>query len=310
MENNETNAGTVSRVELDHPLVFTAITGDPIQVRIKGLKLIRDSELVTCSMVFEVDWPTYQFILAGEWFGMLPAAREGASGVSLDEDRPVELSASLRQSFVKAVLSNQADVEEVLQTLLQTATSETLPLRMSESWLIEEVKQQVELPDELVGGTLKQGYRTLWAEPTSAKPAAAQAKTALNEIVEGYLSSMEWSYVRIDDTILRLSFHGEQGQWTVLVRTDEEKQLCIVYSIYPELVAEQHRLGMALFLIEENYDLPIGNFEMDATDGELRYRTGIDVEHDRLSIPLFGQLFTTNIAIMDTYFKLIAEKMG
>lgn len=262
----------------------------------------------TRTIGFEVDWPTYEFVLAGEWLGMLPAARGGVSAARLEVDLPIELSAYLRPSVVKAVLQKQTDAEEMFQVLLRTETSETLPLRMSESWLITEVKQQVKLPDALVG-KLKQGYRTIWAEPMDDKPAVVQAKVSLNDIVEGYLTTMGWSYERIDDTILRLSFRGEQGQWTVLIRTDEEKQLCMVYSIYPQLVAEQHRTAMAVFLTQENYDLPIGNFEMDAADGELRYRTGIDVEHDRLTIPVFGQLFTTNIAIMDEYFDLITSQM-
>jgi hypothetical protein len=120
---------------------------------------------------------------------------------------------------------------------------------------------------------------------------------------------MEMKYEWIDETILRLSFTGEQGTWIVLVRTDEEKQLCIVYSIYPKLVPEEQRTEMALFLIEENYDLAVGSFELDTADGELRYRTSIDVENDRLTTELFGQLFTTNVVIMDQYFDAIGDGM-
>ncbi|MCU6794013.1 YbjN domain-containing protein [Paenibacillus sp. WQ 127069] len=311
MADHGANTEVESRLELDHPLTFTTLTGDPIHARLKRLALATGDNLATCTIGFEVEWSTYALILAGDWFGMFSATREGTTAGLLDEGQPVELQASLRQSLLKAVLHNQADVEDILKTLLQEQADGVLPLRMSECWLIEEVKQLVELPDELTGGVLKQGYRTLWADQGVIKSEEAdQSVATLNEIVESYLTRLEWSYERIDDAILRLTFRGDHGQWVVLVRTDEEKQLCIVYSIYPQLVTEPYQTAMAVFLNQENYDLAVGNFEMDMSDGELRYRTGIDVEHGRLTSELFGQLLTTNIAIMDEYFERIAEEMN
>jgi len=40
------------------------------------------------------------------------------------------------------------------------------------------------------------------------------------------------------------------------------------------------------FLTRANYGMMIGNFEMDFTDGEIRYKTSIDVEGDKLSSAL------------------------
>jgi hypothetical protein len=129
----------------------------------------------------------------------------------------------------------------------------------------------------------------------------------MNEIVEGYLNGKEIPYERVAEGLLRITFTGMNGSWIVLIRTDEEKRICIVYSVYPELVLEEHRTGMAVFLIEENYDLEIGSFELDTTDGELRYRTSIDVEQGRLTRELFGRLITTNVVIMDHYFHVLHD---
>ena len=55
------------------------------------------------------------------------------------------------------------------------------------------------------------------------------------------------------------------------------------------------------FLTRANYGLLIGNFEMDYNDGEVRYKTSIDVEGDRLSKALVKRLVYDNLAVMDRY---------
>jgi hypothetical protein len=55
------------------------------------------------------------------------------------------------------------------------------------------------------------------------------------------------------------------------------------------------------FLIRANYGMMIGNFEMDFTDGEIRYKTSIDVEGDKLSSALIKRLVYANVMMMDEY---------
>ena len=47
--------------------------------------------------------------------------------------------------------------------------------------------------------------------------------------------------------------------------------------------------------------MAIGNFELDFTDGEVRYKTSIDVEGDQLSSVLIKTLVYTNVTMMDEY---------
>lgn len=295
-----------SRLDFDHELVFRTLTGDSLTASVKRLDLTEAEERVTCTLSFEVQQDVYRQLIAEEWMGLHAVARSIEADMVFEEDQPIQLRAVLRHSLIKAALHNGTEAEQVLQTLLQDSEAGRA-LRQSESWLITEVKQQVKLPEEYGAGSLKKGYRTLWAQPAAGQAASVKPQLAMNEIVEGYLSGKEIPYERLSDTLLRLSFTGENGSWIVLVRTDEEKHLCVVYSVYPELVPEEHRNGMAVFLIEENYDLAVGSFELDPADGELRYRTSIDVENDRLTRELFGQLFKTNVVMMDHYFHVLHD---
>lgn len=295
-----------SRLDFDHELVFRTLTGDGLTASVKRLELAEAEERLTCTLSFEVQQDVYRQMMAGEWMGLHAAARSDGAGMAFEADQPIELRAVLRHSLMKAALHHGTEAEQVLQTLLQESEAGSA-LRQSESWLITEVKQQVKLPEEFGAGSLKKGYRTLWAEPAAVQAASGNPRPAMNEIVEGYLNGKEIPYERVAEGLLRITFTGMNGSWIVLIRTDEEKRICIVYSVYPELVLEEHRTGMAVFLIEENYDLEIGSFELDTTDGELRYRTSIDVEQDRLTRELFGRLFTTNVVIMDHYFHVLHD---
>jgi hypothetical protein len=47
--------------------------------------------------------------------------------------------------------------------------------------------------------------------------------------------------------------------------------------------------------------MTIGNLELDYTDGEIRYKTSINVTADQLSSALIKTLVYTNVTMMDEY---------
>ena len=53
---------------------------------------------------------------------------------------------------------------------------------------------------------------------------------------------------------------------------------------------------IAQFLTPANYGTLIGNFELDFKDGEIRYKTSIDVEGDRLTPALIKRLVYSTLA--------------
>lgn len=111
------------------------------------------------------------------------------------------------------------------------------------------------------------------------------------------------------DPILLSVFEGEHGRWNCLIRVAEEQERVVFYSIVPEETPPARRLAMAEFLTRANYGMLIGNFEMDFTDGEIRYKTSIDVEGDRLTSPLMQQIVYANVRTMDRYLPGIRKVM-
>jgi hypothetical protein len=59
---------------------------------------------------------------------------------------------------------------------------------------------------------------------------------------------------------------------------------------------------VAEFITRANYGMIIGNFELDYSDGEIRYKTSVDVEDIEIGEPLIRHLVYANVLTMDKYF--------
>jgi hypothetical protein len=66
-------------------------------------------------------------------------------------------------------------------------------------------------------------------------------------------------------------------------------------------VPETKNLAIAEFIARANFGMIIGNFELDFTDGEIRYKTSIDVEGANLTFLQIKRLVYANVMMMDQY---------
>ncbi|MCD1261701.1 YbjN domain-containing protein [Paenibacillus athensensis] len=357
-----------SQAVFEQALELVTLTGERLAFTARRLRVSGEAAQRACELTLEAAWTVYAALTAGEWMGLAAAARGGETGSGFEPGRPVELTARLKPAVQRALWPDGAelDAERALRALLGEAAAAQVLLRHSESWLVAEAKQRVDVPAELAGGVLKQGYRTLWADAgpwppaPSARPAAlsgqpeastpqepaalqpawpgqraaaqplqAPARTtppevappaphegravgerALQAVAAGYLQHVGLPAEPLSASLLRIAYADEAGAWTMLVLTDEADQVCIVYSLFPTPVPVERRTELAVFLNAENYDLALGSFELDPADGELRFRTSLDVEGDRLSEALFARLFGMNAGIMMRYYAELAERIG
>ncbi len=121
------------------------------------------------------------------------------------------------------------------------------------------------------------------------------------EIVN-FFTEDEWPFVEIEgELLLQMVFQGENGKWTCYAKAREEQKQFVFYSVCPVNTPENKRMAIAEFLTLANSGTIIGNFEMDFEDGEIRYKTSIDVEGDSLSSALIKQLVYANVMMMDQY---------
>ena len=123
------------------------------------------------------------------------------------------------------------------------------------------------------------------------------------DVIEQFLQEDDWPYSPVDNrTVYKTGFEGKNGQFTCYAQEREEQQQIVFYSIFPVRVPENKLMEMAEFITRANYGMIIGNFELDFSDGEIRYKTSVDVEDVDLADPLVRHLIYANVLTMDKYF--------
>jgi len=122
------------------------------------------------------------------------------------------------------------------------------------------------------------------------------------DAVVRFFQEDDWHFDQLPGKpILRMGFQGENGSWTCYAQVREPQHQFVFYSVLDVNVPPNRRQAMAEFLTRANYGLVIGNFEMDFNDGEVRFKTSIDVEGDRLTSALIKQMVYINVLTMDRY---------
>jgi hypothetical protein len=123
----------------------------------------------------------------------------------------------------------------------------------------------------------------------------------LEEIVS-FFTKDDWPYTKIKgEPVLLTAFQGENGKWNCSAKVREEQEQFVFYSICPANAPENKRLAVAEFLTRANSGMIIGNFELDFADGEIRFKTSIDVDGDTLTSALIKRLVYANVTMMDEY---------
>ncbi len=122
------------------------------------------------------------------------------------------------------------------------------------------------------------------------------------ELLSSYLDEDEWFPRRIDGKYAySMSYSGKNGDLRcyAIVRVDLEEFL--FYCVAPVKVPEEVRIALAEYITRANYGLRIGNFEMDYSDGEVRYKSSIDFEGQTLTPELIRNAIYPAVHTMDRY---------
>lgn len=118
-----------------------------------------------------------------------------------------------------------------------------------------------------------------------------------------FFTENDWPYVGVEDLeMLRIPFKGENGEWMCTAVAKEEVYQFAFYSTLMINAPEEKRMDIAEFITRANYGLTIGNWELDFDDGEIRYKTSLDVEGTEFTMSLLKQVVYANVVITDQYF--------
>lgn len=126
--------------------------------------------------------------------------------------------------------------------------------------------------------------------------------TSIFDSMVRFFREDDWKFRQIEEKpILMMGFSGESGSWICYAQAQDDRQRFIFYSVMESKVPADRRPAVAEFLTRANYGLILGNFEMDFSDGEVRYKTSVDVEGGSLAQQMIRTMVYTNILMMDRY---------
>lgn len=127
----------------------------------------------------------------------------------------------------------------------------------------------------------------------------------ITEALVAWFEARGTTVVAISDATFSAPAQGENGEWILFANAREEQEQVLIHSTLPDAVPADRRVEMALFLTRANFGLVIGSFELDLSDGELRYKTSVDVEGSELTDAMIDRLMTANVATFDQHLPSI-----
>lgn len=113
----------------------------------------------------------------------------------------------------------------------------------------------------------------------------------------------DWKF-NLDGNILITSIECTNCTCRIFVFVNEENSTIQVLSTIDTKISYSKRPAVAEFLTRANFGLNIGNFEFDLNDGQIRYKTSMDVEgsEDLITNKIMHNLVYTSFGMMDRYF--------
>lgn len=138
-----------------------------------------------------------------------------------------------------------------------------------------------------------------------SEPAIAFQPSSTHTIFETavhFFQTQNWTVSQIpDQQVLHFYFEGDNGQWECYAQAREAQGQFIFYSVFPLKAPQAKYQAVVEYITRANYGLIIGNFEFDFSDGEIRYKTSINVDSSNLDVAVISQLIYTNLLNADKY---------
>lgn len=118
----------------------------------------------------------------------------------------------------------------------------------------------------------------------------------VKKFLDGEYDGNKWRYFQ-DETFFSGGLGGLQGKVSELkfvITVGSNTVSC--YHILPFKAEESQRAAVAEYITRANYNLNVGNFEMDFSDGELRYKTTLSkndlLSNDKAALDSMKFMFT------------------
>ena len=137
--------------------------------------------------------------------------------------------------------------------------------------------------------------------PHAQENAVYPPESALIDVAIAAVEANDWRYTRLDEGVIALPVHGHRSSYSALVIANDEFHYVTLYCAFGPRVPDDRRSAVAEAISRANYGLVVGNFEIDFSDGELRFRVGAGVAGGDFSVEMAGNMISLAIYMCDRY---------
>lgn len=134
--------------------------------------------------------------------------------------------------------------------------------------------------------------------------------SGLYQAISSYMDEAERHFQSEGDAengLIVAEILGDDGNWRVFIQItdDDETRLVAIHAHLPARIPECNRLKVAELLTRINYDLMVGNFELNLGDGAVLFKTTLDLADGQLTQAMFERMYEMNGHAMNLYYAKI-----
>ncbi len=124
-----------------------------------------------------------------------------------------------------------------------------------------------------------------------------------------YLTHMGLRIANVDQEqeIIELAFHGDNGQWRLIVNIQQSEEIRKLMFIVPHFgtITTKKRLQCLEALLAVNYRIAMGKFGIDLEDGEVRLEEVVPLANSGITEKQFQLVFSAMMQSAAMYHSLI-----
>src|SRR2546426_806269 len=124
-----------------------------------------------------------------------------------------------------------------------------------------------------------------------------------------YLTHMGLCIANVDQDqeIIELAFHGDNGQWRLIVNIQQSEEIRKLMFIVPHIgtITSKKRLQCLEALLAVNYRIAMGKFGIDLEDGEVRLEEAVPLANAGITEEQFQLVFSAMMQTAAMYHSLI-----
>lgn len=138
--------------------------------------------------------------------------------------------------------------------------------------------------------------------------------TTLYSIIAGYMDDEDRHFDgEPEGGLIVVQISGDDGVWSAYVQItdDDEARRVVIHAMLPARIPDGNRLKVAELLTRINYDLIVGNFELNFDDGEVLFKTTLDLADGELTQAMFERMYMLNAQTTNEYFaQILSDGFG